>query len=88
MKLINLIITLLGLYSIINLFKKFHTHKWVMGVETIKSNIYLREIKFNVSSRYCPKCGKKQLKSNANGKWFDSKLTKQEMRDFKLNQIL
>ena len=88
MKLINLIITQLGLDPIINLFNKFHTHDWVMGVETIKSNIYLREIKFDVRSRYCPKCGKKQLKSNSNGKWFDAKLTKQEMRDFKLNQLL
>lgn len=88
MKIIKLIITLLGLDPIINIFNKFHAHDWVMGVETIKSNIYLREIKFDVRSRYCPKCGKKQLKSNANGKWFDAKLTKQEMRDFKLNQLL
>lgn len=88
MKLIKLIITILGLYPIINLFKEFHIHKWVMGVETIKSNIYLREIKFDVGSRYCPKCGKKQIKSYSSGKWFDAKLTKKEMRDYKLNQLL
>jgi hypothetical protein len=65
--------------------KSFHIHKWEFGYESVKLIPVSKEVKF--TSRFCPRCGKKQLKF-INGTWRDWKMTKEEMRDFKLNQIL
>lgn len=66
--------------------KSFHIHKWEVTHEDIDIVGSLQpnhKVKF--TSRFCPYCGKKQIKF---GKWRDWKMTKEEMRDFKLNQIL
>lgn len=59
-----------------------HKHEWDFYSESLE--IRGREIK--IKNRFCPKCGKKQIRIS--NKWFDTEMTKEEMRDFKLNQLL
>lgn len=79
--------------SLIKKIKTFHRHRWEFGYENISYQNgnyhgrlnYTKEVK--TIKRFCPQCGKKQIKY-FNGKWRDLEMTKEEMREFKLNQIL
>lgn len=63
----------------------FHKHEWDFYSETLKIGGHYVKGEIKIKNRFCPKCGKKQINF---GKWRDSEMTKEEMRDFKLNQIL
>jgi hypothetical protein len=63
-------------------------HKWEYSTEKVNIGKKGSNVHITLNVRMCKRCYKKQRQELVGELWFDAPLSKEEIREIKLNQLL